>query len=255
MKGQSDGISLKSTRKTFNIIEQLLELDGGRVSEVATRLNIPKSTAYAHLNTLHSMGCLVKRGDEYHVGLEFLRIGGQAVAKRTEYWMARDKVKELAARTDERAQFTVEEHGKQILLVEEAGEHAVKTDVHVGHTTHLHTTASGKAILAHLPTERINDIVETIGLPKQTEETICDPDELLEELKTVRNKGFAYNLGERVEKQYAVGVPVFGRNDDLLGALSVAGPAYRMRGERIEKDLPDLLQGMTNELQLNIIYE
>ncbi|WIV68655.1 IclR family transcriptional regulator [Natrialbaceae archaeon AArc-T1-2] len=169
--------------------------------------------------------------------------------------MARPKVKELAMETNERAQFIVEEFGYGIYLHMETGDNAVETDVRIGKMASLHTTSAGKAILAHLPEEQVMRIVDRYGLSKRTENTITDPDALLEELETIRDRGYAYNDGERITGMRAVGVPITDVEDDVVGALSVSGPAHRMKGNWYEKEIPDLLLGTANELELNLTYQ
>ena len=245
--------TLSSQKKSFRIIESLIELDGGRISEIASHLGLPKSTVHSHLTTLCETGYVTKSGDDYQVGLKFLWIGGYARKHMLGYNRCKETVKKIAQKTGERAQFTTEECGRQVTLFHDKGENAVQTDVFVGQRSFLHTTSSGKATLANLPKERQKEIISQ-GLPKRTEHTLTNPEQLSEELERVRQRGYAFNKGERVEKQYAVGVPVFGSNEALVGALSVSGPEYRMKGARMESELPELLLGYADELNLNIRY-
>ena len=245
---------LQTLERAFDVIDVIEEHNGGRVSEVAAHLDLPKSTVYNHLSTLHQLGFLQKEGDEYHVGLRFLDYGGYAANRKRAYRLARTKVKELAEETNERAQFIVEEHGRGIFVHQETGSHAVQADVRLGKITYLHTLAAGKAILANLPETRVEEIVDTWGLPEKTENTITDRDVLRDELNTVRRRGWAYNEGERISKQYAVGVPLTGENGTVIGAFSISGPKQRISREQWEEEMPNLLRGAVNELELNLLY-
>lgn len=255
MVPKEDPNTLSTLEKSFDIIELLMDLNGARVSEIAERLDIPKSTVHLHLQTLIQSGYTIKNGDLYNVSLKFLHIGGYALHQQTGFRVAQKKVKTLAKKTGERANFTIRENHCQYTLYNDVGEEAITTDVHIGQQTQLHTTASGKAILAHLSERKIEKIIEKTGLPGKTSHTITDPEELWEDIAKIRDRGFAYNCGERVEKQYAVGVPVFGENSQIIGGLSVAGPAHRMKGKQLSEEIPDLLLGAADDLQLTIIYE
>ncbi|WP_430540827.1 IclR family transcriptional regulator [Natrialbaceae archaeon AArc-T1-2] len=256
MHGPSQtGTPLKTVVRTFEIVEFIKDREGARVLEVSEHFDLPNSTVHSYLASLHELGYLVKDGDEYHVGLQFLHVGGHAATRHRAYQMARPKVKELAMETNERAQFIVEEFGYGIYLHMETGDNAVETDVRIGKMASLHTTSAGKAILAHLPEEQVMRIVDRYGLSKRTENTITDPDALLEELETIRDRGYAYNDGERITGMRAVGVPITDVEDDVVGALSVSGPAHRMKGNWYEKEIPDLLLGTANELELNLTYQ
>ena len=113
----------------------------------------------------------------------------------------------------------------------------------------MHHNSGGKAIIAHLPESEVLDIVDTHGLPSQTDNTITDPDRLLTELETIREQGYALNRSEDLEGVHAVGVPLI-VNGEVQGALSVAGPAHRMTNERCEGAVLDRLQAATNDIDL-----
>ncbi|RBI58534.1 IclR family transcriptional regulator [halophilic archaeon] len=254
MDSQENRNQLRTLERAFLIMDTLKDQNGGRVTEIATYLDLPKSTVHNHLSTLHQLGYLVKEGDEYHIGLKSLDYGGYAANRKKSYRMARGKVKELANETNERAQFIVEEHGRGIYVHQETGSHAVQADVRLGKITHLHTVAAGKAILAHLPTNRVDAILANQGLPKYTENTIINSDKLKDELSTIRERGWAYNRGERISKQTAVGVPLTSENNTVIGAFSISGPKQRIDREQLEDKIPNLLLGAVNELELNIAF-
>jgi DNA-binding IclR family transcriptional regulator len=74
------------------------------------------------------------------------------------------------------------------------------------------------------------------------------------ELDQIRQQGYCLNDQELIEGLRAVGAPVQGRNGQVIGAISIAGPTHRLKGDTFESDLPDLLLGTVNELELNIVY-
>ena len=246
--------TVKSTETVFDIIESIKELDGARVTELADHLDLAKSTVYSQLHTLRERGYVVKEGDQYHLGLEFAHVGEYTRSRRPSYELAGRKVEKLAQETGERSQFIVEEHGRGIYVHRETGADAVRTDSAVGGHVHLHATAAGKAILAHLPEKRVDEIIERRGLPRQTDHTIIDAAVLREELRTIRGQGYAFNGEESTNRLHAVGVPILLPDGRVLGAISVSGPTHRMQGERLEHEILDRLLGIGNELELNIAY-
>ena len=246
--------TVKSTETVFDIIESLVALDGARVTELADQLDLAKSTVYSQLFTLRERGYVVKEGDEYQLGLEFMHLGEYTRSRRTSFELARRKVEKLAAETGERSQFIVEEHGRGIYVHRETGENAVQTDSAIGGHVHLHATAAGKAILANLPEERVDEIIERRGLVGQTDHTITDPAALREELDGIRERGYAFNIEESTNRLHAVGAPVTLPDGRIIGAISVSGPSHRMKGDRLDREIPDLLLGIVNELELNVMY-
>lgn len=246
---------VKTSESAFEIVEVLKRLDGARVTEVASELDMAKSTAHRHLSTLLDLEYLVKEGDEYHVGLQFLSLGEYAREREDAYRLIKPKVQQLAEETSERAQFIVEEHGRAVYIYRATGENAVHTpNSGVGKRVPLHATAAGKAILAEYDEERVRELLDRRGLDALTENTTTDEAALLEELEEARRRGYATNMEENINGIRAVGASITHTDGSVIGALSISGPVHRMKGEWFTEEIPDLLLGTTSELELNIAY-
>jgi DNA-binding IclR family transcriptional regulator len=243
-----------TTSTTFELIEAIQALNGARLTELAQELELAKSTVHRHLRTLENRGYLVKDGDEYLVGIRFFDLGIHARNRLPGYSIASEKTREIAEETGELSVFMVEEHGRGYILSREEGPHAVATGTRVGKAIYLHATAGGKCILASLPRERVEAIVDRWGLPSHTDATITDEETLYEELERIRDRGYAFNHEEHIEGLRTVAAPVFDDKENVLGALCISGPTNRLRGDRLEVELRDYLLGAVNELELNIAY-
>ncbi|MDS0294916.1 IclR family transcriptional regulator [Halogeometricum luteum] len=246
--------SVKTADTMFRIVDALQEFDGARVSELSDNLDIGKSTVYRHLSALQENRYVVKQGDIYYLSLKFLEHGYYAQHREPVYRMAKPIVEKLAVETEERCQFVVKEHYRGVYVHVASGDRGVETDTQGGQRFDLHVTACGKAILANLPERELVEVIEKHGLPRLTESSITDEEELREELATIREQGYAFNREGRVEGLCSVGVPVLGVAGQVLGALSVSAPAGRMRGEWYRETLPDILLGAADELELNVRY-
>jgi len=255
--GRSDGAGkarIKSLGTAFTIVDALQDLGGGRVTEVADRADLSKSTAHKHLNTLLDHGYVVKDGDDYRLSFRFLDVGGHVRSQFPGANVIKPKIQELAEKTGEVAQCITEERGKAVVLYREAGRNGVPTRTRTGKILSLHQTASGKAILSQFPEERVEKIVDRHGLPRATESTITDREELFEELAAIRERGIAHSYGESTRGLYAVAAPMMAPDDTVLGACVVSGPSHRMRGEPMDEGIPDLLLSVVNEVELNIAH-
>jgi DNA-binding IclR family transcriptional regulator len=246
---------VQTVATAFRVIEAVRSLDGARVTEVATALDVAKSTAHRHLTTLRDLGYLVTEGDQYHVGLRFLSLGQYARERRVTGATLRPTVRALARETEESAQFLVPERDAAVYVCRETGSNAVDTpNSRIGETIPLHATAAGKAILASYAPETVDEIVARTGLEAITEHTITDRVALRAELDEVRDRGYSVNRQENVAGIYAVGVPVTRPDGQPIGALSVSGPVQRLERGASERDLADRLLEAANELELNIAY-
>ena len=245
---------VKAVETTLQIIEALDEREGGRPTNLGSALGLAKSTVHDHLNTLVEHGYVTKEGDLYVLSHKFLSLGEATRGRQKAYRLARAYVEKLAAKTNERAQFIVEENNEGVYLHTAQGEDGVRTDSGVGRRVPLHATAAGKSILSELSTSRVHEILDARGLPQLTSTTITDREDLLAQLKQIHERGYATNDGENTVRLGAIGTPVLAPDDTVIGALSISGPTNRMKNKRKQGDLVDILLGTKNELELEIPY-
>lgn len=254
MQTEPDRGQIKSDLKLLAIIEDLEMHHVAGVTEIAERLEFPKSTVHAHLTTLEQQGYAVKDGSKYRLGLRFLSIGTAVRNQRQGHELIKEKVDMLAADTGERAQFITEEHGYGVYVYRAVGEQAVETDSEIGKRVPLNTISAGKAILAFTAPDRVDEILLDVGLPKRTEYSLTDEEDLRAELAQIREDGYATNEQESTKGLSAVGVPILNLNDRAIGAISVSTPARRLRNEEYKRDILNQTLGAVNELELNIRF-
>ncbi|MEF8901188.1 MAG: IclR family transcriptional regulator [Halovenus sp.] len=246
--------SVAATETSFEIIEALIELDGAGTTEVANEVDTTKSTVYNHLQTLLNKNYIVKENGTYNVGLKFLRVGEYARNCHDIAQVGPDEIDKLAEKTSEMANLVVEEHGRGVFLYRAKGSDAVHMDTHTGKRLPLHTTAFGKAILAHLPEEKVEEVVETHGLSSHTEQTITDKETLYNQLESIRDRGYAFDREERLEGLHCVAAPILDGDGQATGAVSVSGPKDRLRGERFEEEFPKLVRASANVIEINMTF-
>ncbi|MFC7156990.1 IclR family transcriptional regulator [Halomarina halobia] len=247
--------TIEAVDKTCRIVEAVHELGGAGVTELAERLDISKGTIHTHLATLSRNGFIVKDGDTYRVSLRFLDIGEDAKIGSQIYQVARPEIRELAEQTNTRTQITIEEFGMVVVLAIERGEHTIPAPTRIGKRDYMHCIASGKAILAHLPEERVRRIVRHHGLPARTPNTIVDEDDLMGELAEIRDRGYAYNDEEKIKGLRAVGVTIRNDSGTVLGAVSASGATSKMKGSRYREEIPEALLSVANTIEFNIRVE
>lgn len=244
---------VKTSNTVFDIIEALHTTNGVTLAELHQELDYAKSTLHSHLATLEDKEYVVRTGNEYELSLKFLYHGMLSKNGLDISRMGQPVIEDLAEETGEVAWIIVEEHGRAVYLSKAMGEKAVQTHASVGGRAHLHHLATGKIILAHLPDDRVEEIIEQHGLPQLTSNTITDPDTLYEELEQIREEGIAFNDKETVKGLRAIAAPVLGE-DTIHGAMCVSGPANRLTIERCKQEVKPLLLEATNELELKMQY-
>lgn len=245
---------VQAAQTTLRIVEALKDLDGAGVTGVAEHLDMPKSSVHNYLSTLHQEDYVLKDGQTYHVGLRFLEAGAFARHRQPIYEIARPEIDDLAEETGELVHLGTIEHGKVVYLYRKRGEKAVKVDAYTGKRVGTHNTALGKAMLSRLPEEDVRRIIEHHKLSGTTAHTITDSEELFEELHRIRERGVAFDRGERINGLRCVAAPIVNTDCEVEGALSVSGPRSRMKGEHFDEQLPELVLDTTNVIELNVTY-
>jgi DNA-binding IclR family transcriptional regulator len=245
------GRKVQAVQTSCDVLDALQELDGAGVTELAEYLDVSKATVHGHLATLYDNEYVVKSDGEYRLSLRFVDFGTHAKQSVDVYEVAGEEVDRLADETGEVAQLMVEEHGRGVYLHKSVGENGVQTASYVGDRRYLHCTALGKAMLAHLPETRVDEILDRHGMPRKTENTTTDRDALKDELESVRDRGVAFDSGEIFKGLRCVAAPVTGHDGALYGAISVSGPTSRMKGPRFEEEIPETVLGAANVIQIN----
>jgi DNA-binding IclR family transcriptional regulator len=253
-RDEADGGLIRAVDTTLRIVETLNDSGTAGVTDLAREIGEPKSTVYNHLDTLTRRGYVVKDDGEYRLACRFLELGSMTRERYLVYRVARDEVTALAEETGELAGLVVEEHCYGVFLHRAKGSEAVHVDTHVGKRIHLHGAALGKAMLAFSPADHVEEVIDRRGLPALTDHTITDEDALHEELDRIRAEGVAFDDEERISGLRSVAVPLRTDDGDVLGAISVAGPTSRLRGDRFRSELPDRLGSAANVIELNITY-
>jgi DNA-binding IclR family transcriptional regulator len=247
--------TVRAVDRTLALIEFLREHGPATLSTIVTNLQLPKSTVHRYLRTLRRQKYVVADGGVYRLSLWFLNLGEYARRQHSASHLAAQKVGELAEQTAERAQFIVEEHGRAIYVYQQLGSNAVEADTFPGKRVPIHASAAGLAILSQYPRDRVDAIIDRHGLNAITTHTIDDPVALYDTLEQIRKRGYSINDQGVIEGLRAIGTPVIGPDDTVIGGLSVSGPINRIDGERLTMQLPTLLLGATNELELNLKYQ
>ncbi|WP_415379417.1 IclR family transcriptional regulator [Halosimplex sp. TS25] len=247
----NDGPSVKATESSFRIIEALEREGSAGVSELARAVDLSKSAVYKHVQTLEQLGYLVRHGDDYYLSNRFLSLASRA-SERFPVALLRDVVEDLAETTGHVANFIAHEGRNGIYVVcvnAYSDSDPANTE---GDTAPFHATAGGKAILAFLPENDRDLVLQREGLPKYTDKTITDRGDLERELQTVRDQRVAFDREEYLDGHQCVASPVLDRNREPLGAISVSGDISQMSGKRLEEDVTGLVisaaRSIENEL-------
>lgn len=250
--GRSSGVKAAGT--SFDIVETIRDRSQAGLEEIAAAAGVANSTAYQHLITLEEAGYVIHNQDGYRLSLKFLDYGKVAQNYYSRFVdTAEPVIEQMVEETKETVNLVVEEQGRAVYVSRWTGERGIPTNSWPGKAKPIHTLSAGKAILAHLSDQTVDGIIEKHGLVAETEETMSSRTELEADLEAVRESGYATNDRESDPRIRAVGAPIM-RGDHIEGAVSIAGPANRLKGSYFDSELPDILMGTANEIELKLEY-
>ncbi len=223
------------------------------VTEISRLVGLHKSTTFRLLSTLIAEGLVSQdpTTGRYRLGLGLLELAGRVQIHTEVRQAARPHMQPLAQRLGATVNIAVLDRGMAFNL-----EQAVPTGYlvvnygWVGRRTPLHATSTGKILIAWLPVEEIHALVPE-QLESYTEHTITDREVLLEELEAVCRAGYAIGHEEYEVGLNAIATPLRGMTGAVVAAVSVSGPAYRLRPESFEPVANELMltaQAISREL-------
>lgn len=230
------GATVQSVERAASILEVLAEAGPELgVTELGKRLGVHKATASRLVATL-AEHALVERNpatDKYRLGFGLVRLATAAATGLDLVRQARPVLERLAEETRETVNLAVLDRDQVVNIDQVTAPHLVVNVNWVGKRTPLHCTSNGKVLLAHLP-EAHRERLLAGPLERLTERTIVDPTVLRRELQEARARGYAYTVEELEVGLNAVAAPIRGPSREVIAAVSVAGPAYRVTRGRIQ---------------------
>ncbi len=225
------------------------------LADLSRALNLNKTTVFRLLSALESEG-LVRRdsmAETYALGPEMVMLGARAMRSYSLRDACRPELKSLAEASRETATLEILT-GKDVLILDEVrGVHLIGSVQSIGTRWPAFATSTGKSILAYLSQEQLAPILKG-SLPQYTPKTVTDPDRLRKEFTEIKRRGYAI-ADEALELGFrAVGSPVFQHDGEVVGAISVGGPAARMTLERLP-EFGKLVSRMAQQISTRLGYE
>jgi len=247
---------VRSTTTSLEILQFIKNEDGARLTDVAEALDIGHSTAHNHLATLEEHEWLVCENGAYSLGLKFMEFGRHTRRNVPHFAAVRRLVNELSVQTSFEVEFLVEEYGRLVSVFDVIPSNAVygNTDDEwegIGISYNMTNTASGKAILAEFPPERVESVLEKWGFREETPHSVTDRETLFDQLETAREQGYAKAHQEVHEGFENIAVAVTWPDGSVFGAISIGWPSYIFDGG-IDQDVIDQLLETGTKLEAEI---
>ncbi len=207
-------------------------------------LGLHKSTLYRLLEVLraHRLVELDTATGRYRLGLRLFELGMLVVNHLELTRCAQRPLDALVERTGETAHLGVLDGGEVVSIGRAESPHALRMPGAVGRRNPAHCTAIGKVLLAHLPEPEQRAHLASTPLRALTRRTLVRPDQLLRELRAVRQRGYAIDDEEIYPGVRCVGAAVRNHTGTVVAAVSVAGPTTRLPREHFPRFAAEVLK-------------
>lgn len=228
--------------KGLRVIETLANAQGPlKATNISEITGIPRSTIYRFLRTLQVAGYVddLENGT-YQLNTKILKVGRGVLDQLEIHQVAKPVLRELRRKTGETSLLAIREDLNIFYIGKFETKHSVRMHSRMGTIGHLHSTALGKVILAY--SKEKEQLLEQIKLEPLTHNTITTSTELREELETICNQGYALDEQENEEDIRSVAAPIFDHMDEVVAALGVSGPAYRLEKTHLHEIAPKVVE-------------
>lgn len=208
------------------------------VSDIAARLGLHKSTVHRFVVNLESAGFLerTRSGARYRLGLRIFELGSLVLKQMNLWEEALPYLEWLVSKSGETGHLAVLAGGEAVYIEKVEARRSLRIPSAIGRGYPAHATSLGKVLLANLEnTSIVDDLIVERGLAKFAPNTITDPDRLHEELRAVRERGYAVDDEEYEEGLRCIGAPIVGHTGQVVAAIGMGGPVTRVTPERVDE--------------------
>ena len=248
-----EGNTIQSVDRAIKILRCFEKNEELGVTEVSKMADLHKSTAFNLISTLEKAGLLAKDkgSSKYKLGIELFRLGTFVNLNLRE--ICRPYLEKLVAEYSETVNLVARNDDMVIYLEKIESSHSMRISTKEGLKLPLHSTAVGKAIMATLSEEEILKVIGKIEFYKTTKNTISSAEELLTQIRSIREKGYAEDVEEYEIGLTCVAVAIRNHTGVASYAMSVSGPHSRM-SKKVRKKIGKTLVGYAKEMSSELGY-
>ncbi len=209
------------------------------LTDIAENLQLNKTTTFRLLFTLETLGYLQRDRQTklYQPALEVLRLGLAVLNSLKIRQVAIPYLQHLAIEISETVSLVVLDKAKALYIDRFGRQHTLNIDHSIGSRLPLHCTATGKALLAFLPPDRLQAILAQITWERYTNKTLITPEAFQAELERVREQGFATSLGELRPDLGMVAAPIHQGEAQPVMAIGISAPMPHLSPQRMSDEL------------------
>ncbi len=239
-------VGVQSLGRAFAILEEVARhREGIGLAELSKLVGLHNSTTFHLAKTMVSLGYLRQEKDSkrYRIGRPLFALAASALDEIEMVNVATPVLEDLSRETSESGHFAVRMGDAVVVIARTSGPGAFQLTDRVGVVRPAHCTALGKIILASLRPDQLERFLERVEMKPSTPKSITDASVLLREIAEIRRTGIAFDDGEFNPEVRCVAVPVTDFTGQVIGALGISGPIWRLSNQALQGQRQDRAGG------------
>lgn len=243
----------QTVERALNILESFINSNEGfGITELSHKVKLSKSTTYRIIQALRARDYIKQdvQTNKYYLGYKILKIANSFLNQNKVRTVARKYLEELSRKTLQTVQLAILEGCEVVYIDQVEGNDVFQLRFQIGNRGPLYCTAAGKSILAFLEENELENALNNFDLIPITNKTITSIEKLKKEIRTIKRNGFSFCDREYDNHIRAIGAPIIGMSQKVMGAVILTAPSNRMN----LKEVP-YYGNMTREAGLKISLE
>lgn len=229
---------MNTLKKALEMLEEIVVNPAGvRPSSLAKKFDMSLPNAYKYLKVFEEYGFVVKKPDgSYIPSFKIVELSSIILRRLDIRDISVPFLLDLMIKTGQTVHLTMKDGFEGVYVHKIEGANSIPMVSKIGMKMDLYSTSAGKAILAFIPEDELEEYLRTVKLIKKTERTITDPKELKKELKVVRKRGYAIDDEENEPGIRCVGAAVLNHEGYPIAAVSISGASSKVTMDWIREN-------------------
>lgn len=248
---------IQSVNKAFQLLDVMSKAERPMsLQELSQSLGWAKSSVHRLLSTLRE-GHVVEQSQydgRYCLGSRLFELGCAASNGWDILRMARPYLERIASATGESVCLSTIVDGEVLVLDFVNSINPWHIVSRPGARLPAHSTVQGKLMLAQKSKSEVLHILRERGMTRYTPNTICDPQEMLKELETIRRQGYAVEKAEYRVGLFSIAAPIRDETGEVRYTIAVVSMFGTPAGPKFQEVL-DLLHVVTADISRTLGYE
>lgn len=240
----TDGNTILSVAKAMELLQLLAESgEPMTLTAISEACAMPKSTVFGLLTTMRNYDVIAQKQDgKYTLGLRLFEYGCQVSRAWDIAEVARPFMEHLAAQVSASVMLSICEGTHVITLDQVEGREKLRVISDIGARLPIYCTSQGKVFLAGMPENDAQKLLARLQPVQYTPHTITDMQELLRQLRVVRQEGYAVENGEYKIGLRSISSPVYTLDGKLKYAVGVIGMFRSVKSEEFRQAIEQVVQ-------------